>query len=60
MSRRGDEVDVPQSDVSIQCKRHCIHELSRIRNKSEQSNTEELFVNSGTLKNNIHNVDENF
>ena len=38
--------DVPEENVAVHGKRHCIHELCRVGHEGEQRDSEELFVDT--------------
>ncbi len=48
-----------KGDVAVDGERHGVHELGRVRDQSEEGNTQELFVNSRTVQNNVDDIDEN-
>lgn len=49
---------LPESDVAVHRKRHGVHELSGIRDQSKQRNSQELFINSRPLQDNVDYIDK--
>lgn len=48
----------PESDVAVHRKRHGVHELSGIRDQSKQRNSQELFIDSRPLQDNVDYIDK--
>ena len=49
---------VPQRDVTVESERHSIHEFGGVRDKSEQSDAKELFIDTRASEDDIDNVDQ--
>lgn len=51
--------DLPERDVAVQSEGECVHKLGRVRDECEQGDSQELFVDTRALKDDINHVDQN-
>lgn len=49
---------VPKRNVSVQGKRYGVHEFGCIRNEGKERDSKEFFINSRSLEDDIHNINE--
>jgi hypothetical protein len=54
------ESNGPQGDITIQRKRHRVHELGRVGDQSEQRNAQEFLIDARVFQYDINHVNEDF